>query len=126
MIRRSYIEAALLKATYNFDAEYRLNPAIPGSDYVRTYGTVPGPEEADINTMHRYRDAIVHLDEDGRYQRSMYGAYVLFPYADQERYRGHHFHRSIDSVNVGGLPFLPGATRLVGELLDRLLDVSAE
>ena len=43
---------------YIFDAKYRLNPAYEGTAYLRDYKT-PGPEESDINTMHRYRDAIV-------------------------------------------------------------------
>ena len=43
----------------------------------------------------------------------MFGAYVLFPYADEDKYKEHHFYKSIDTVNIGGLPFLPGATALV-------------
>ena len=38
--------------------------------------------------MHRYRDAIVYLDSTTQeYERSMYGAYVLFPYPNEELYR---------------------------------------
>ena len=105
--------------SYIFDAKYRLNPALD-PEYARYGG--PGPEEDDINTMHRYRDAIVYADEQGIYQKSMRGAYVLFPYGDEERYESHQFYKSIGKVNIGGLPFLPGTTRLVGELLDRLLE----
>ncbi|MDQ0338769.1 putative component of viral defense system (DUF524 family) [Caldalkalibacillus uzonensis] len=113
-----------------FDAKYRLNPAVPGSDYARKYGQ-PGPEEDDINTMHRYRDAIIVQDRTdeahgGGYQRLMYGAYVLFPYRDEGRYRQHPFYRSIDTVNIGGLPFLPGTTSMVEELLDQLITETAE
>lgn len=111
---------------YVFDAKYRLNPAYRGTDYQRKYGS-PGPEEGDINTMHRYRDAIVYQnDQTGEYERSMFGAYVLFPYADEEKYREHHFYKSIKKVNVGALPFLPNATKLVEEFLDELILDSPE
>ncbi|QSO54175.1 restriction endonuclease-like protein [Alicyclobacillus curvatus] len=107
--------------SYIFDAKYRLNPALD-PDYKGRYGG-PGPEEGDINTMHRYRDAIVYADEEGVYRKSMVGAYVLFPYADEEQYESHQFYTSIEKVNIGGLPFLPGSTRLVEQLLDRILEL---
>ncbi len=118
--------------TYNFifDAKYRLHVAEQGSAYEAMY-KAPGPQEDDINTMHRYRDAMVHRAEqveDGqeRYERTMYGAYVLFPYGDEERYRQHHFYQSIRRINVGALPFLPHATALVEEFLDELIADSPE
>ena len=49
-----------------------------------------------------------------------YAANFVFPYDDEELYKQHHFYRSIESVNIGGLPFLPGATSLVQKLLDEL------
>ncbi|WP_150274854.1 nuclease domain-containing protein [Paenibacillus tepidiphilus] len=56
---------------YVFDAKYRLNPAYEGTSYQRSYGQ-PGPEEEDINTMHRYRDGIVYQEAgSGEYERSM-------------------------------------------------------
>ncbi len=111
---------------YVFDAKYRLNPAYEGTSYYLKYGS-PGPEEDDINTMHRYRDAIVYLDgTKHEYQRSMYGAYVLFPYHDEEKFREHQFYRSIELINIGAFPFLPGATTLVEEFLDELILDSPE
>lgn len=110
---------------YVFDAKYKLDPAREGSRYQRLYGT-PGPQEEDINTMHRYRDSIVYQNEASPYERTMFGAYVLFPYKDQEEYRRHHFYRSIEQVNIGALPFLPSATALVTELLDELISDSPE
>ena len=35
-------------------------------------------------------------------------------------------YRSIDTVNIGGLPFLPGATRLVEKMLGELVADSEE
>ncbi|MEY9096712.1 DUF2357 domain-containing protein [Paenibacillus sp. RC84] len=112
---------------YVFDAKYRLNPAEPGTAYYTTYDGLPGPEEGDINTMHRYRDAIVHAEKDTeQFERTMFGAYVLFPYPDEEKYKEHRFYKSIKSVNVGAFPFLPGSTKLLEEFLDEIILDSPE
>ena len=105
---------------YVFDAKYRINAAPEGSMYQQMYRT-PGPQEGDINTMHRYRDAIVAESGASSYERTMFGAYVLFPYHNEKEYREHRFYKSIDRVNIGGLPFLPSATGMVTDLLDQLI-----
>lgn len=110
---------------YVFDAKYKINPAMEGSTYQKMYKT-PGPQEDDINTMHRYRDAIVYQSDASPFERTMFGAYVLFPYKSQEEYRNHHFYQSIEQVNIGGLPFLPSTTELVTEMLDELISDSPE
>lgn len=111
---------------YVFDAKYRLNPAVD-RQYREKYGK-PGPEEDDINTMHRYRDAIVQLSKDnGSYERTVFGAYILFPFNNESSYAGldgskpHPFYSSINSINIGGLPFLPTQTGLVEKFLDELI-----
>ena len=111
---------------YVFDAKYRINPALPGTDYYETISHKPGPEVGDINTMHRYRDAIVYQNGGSPYERTMFGAYVLFPYSNEEDYRHHRFYESIGKVNIGGLPFLPSAMSLVSEMLDELISDSPE
>ena len=113
------------KYEYIFDAKYRIDPASPGSYYHRFVCEHPGPKEEDINTMHRYRDAIVS-EAEVRFERGMVGAYILFPYSNEEEYEEHRFYKSIDKVNIGGLPFLPSATKLVGNMLDDLIDDSTE
>ncbi|MGM0882455.1 MAG: DUF2357 domain-containing protein [Bacillota bacterium] len=111
---------------YIFDAKYRLNPAYEGTPYRRDY-KLPGPEESDINTMHRYRDAIVYAEGGGReLERSMFGAYVLFPYHDEEQYREHKFYKSIELINVGAFPFLPNSTKLMEAFLDEIIMDSPE
>lgn len=111
---------------YVFDAKYRLNPAYEGTPYHRTYG-LPGPEEEDINTMHRYRDAIVYQEAGtNQYERSMFGAYVLFPYANEEQFQQHRFYKSIELINIGAFPFLPNATSLMEKFLDELIQDSPE
>lgn len=110
---------------YIFDAKYKMDPSLPGSYYHQSVCQLPGPKEEDINTMHRYRDAIVS-EAPTRYERSMVGAYVLFPYNNEQEYRQHRFYQSIDKVNIGGLPFLPSATTLVSEMIDGLIEDSPE
>jgi predicted component of viral defense system (DUF524 family) len=116
---------------YVFDAKYRIDPALPGTRYREQYHK-PGPQEDDINTMHRYRDALVYRQAGGEYKRGAFGAVILFPYADEERYAGvrdgqaHRFLQSIEQVGIGGLPFLPGHTSLVERLLDDLILASPE
>ncbi|MGE7274478.1 DUF2357 domain-containing protein [Brevibacillus panacihumi] len=111
---------------YVFDAKYRLNPAYEGTSYYQKY-RFPGPAEDDINTMHRYRDAIVYLDGTSQeYERSMYGAYVLFPYPDEELFRQHQFYKSVELINIGAFPFLPGTTSLFEQFLDELILDSPE
>jgi hypothetical protein len=108
-----------------FDAKYRLNNAEEGTGYGKRYNGIPGPEESDINTMHRYRDAVAaEMGED--YRRTMVGAYVLFPYHDQEKFKEHKFYQSIVQVNIGAFPFLPGSTELLADFLENIIDESAQ
>ncbi|SES13143.1 restriction endonuclease-like protein [Salipaludibacillus aurantiacus] len=109
---------------YVFDAKYRIDFATEGTYYGDRYKSA-GPLEEDINTMHRYRDSIV-AGLDGPYERTSFGAYVLFPWGNEEVYEDHHFYQSIDKVNIGGLPFLPSATTLVEQFVDRLIEKSPE
>ena len=122
---------------YVFDAKYRIESNPDGVFYPDSN---PGPKVDDINTMHRYRDSIVYENPKSKFtfEKTMFGAYILFPYEDEEKYaeaesnengkavKGHKFYRSIDSVNIGGLPFLPGSTRLVQKLLLELINDSKE
>lgn len=111
---------------YVFDAKYRLNPAYEGTPYYNKYKWA-GPEEDDINTMHRYRDAIVYMDTQSReLERSMFGAYVLFPYHNEEQFRQHQFYKSIELINIGAFPFLPNSTDLLEAFLDEIIKDSPE
>jgi predicted component of viral defense system (DUF524 family) len=114
------IQLASEERLYILDAKYRLSF---DADYESQYGWV-GPTVDDINTMHRYRDAIVipHPFKPGEFQRGIVqGATVLFPFPDEEAYRQHHFYKSIAQVQIGGLPFLPGVTTLAEEHVRSLL-----
>ncbi|WP_432352934.1 DUF2357 domain-containing protein [Sporosarcina sp. A2] len=102
---------------YIFDAKYRLD--------LETYPDMPGPMQDDINTMHRYRDSIV-VNTGDRYERTAFGAYVLFPWFEEHRYEAHPLYRSIETVNIGAFPFLPNATSLVSRFIDNLLNKGPE
>lgn len=39
-------------------------------------------------------------------------------------YKNHRFYKSIEQVNIGGLPFLPSETQMVSEMLDELISDS--
>ena len=112
---------------YVFDAKYRIDYALEGSSYGNRYDT-PGPMEEDINTMHRYRDALVAMNSNNNifYDRIAFGAYVLFPWNDENEYRKHTLYNSINKVNIGGLPFLPQATNLVEQFVERLIEMNPE
>lgn len=106
---------------YIFDAKYRIQF---DQDYLRKYGKA-GPMEEDINTMHRYRDAIAIPHPLTReHQRGVViGAAVLFPHPDEADYAGHRFHESLNQVEIGGIPFLPNSTSMMRAKIDELLDI---
>lgn len=112
---------------YVFDAKYRIE-SNPSDNFYPD--NKPGPKVDDINTMHRYRDSIVYeKDTPSRFmfEKKMFGAYVLFPYDDPDgEYENHRFYKSIETVNIGGLPFLPGTTELVETFLSELVADSSE
>ena len=56
----------------------------------------------------------------------MFGAYVLFPYHDEEQYQEHPFYKSIELINVGAFPFLPNATSSMEKFLDEIIMDSPE
>lgn len=111
---------------YVFDAKYRINYGYDVDELGEKvlFNATPGPKDDDINVMHRYRDAIVFAegtDDAIKYKGEMFGAYVLFPYDNEKEYVNHKYYKSIATVNIGGLPFLPNHTKLVEKLLDELI-----
>ncbi|MVO71505.1 DUF2357 domain-containing protein [Paeniclostridium sordellii] len=107
-----------VKYEFIFDAKYKLDDS---AKYVNMYKSI-GPKVEDINTMHRYRDAIVYKNRNDKdYENCVFGAFVLFPYNDEEKYKSNTFYKSIDEVNIGAFPFLPSTTSLMEEFLDELI-----
>ncbi|NLC76210.1 MAG: DUF2357 domain-containing protein, partial [Clostridia bacterium] len=109
------------KYQYIFDAKYRI---CVDKEYIEKFNQA-GPPEDTINAMHRYRDAIIHSETD--LKRDVFGAFVLFPHNNELAYAGKiegepsRFYESIQQVGIGALPFLPGQTILVEQLLDELI-----
>ncbi|WP_308780173.1 DUF2357 domain-containing protein [uncultured Clostridium sp.] len=102
---------------YIFDAKYRINVDKNG---------VIGPVEDDINVMHRYRDAIVSkLSNNIQFKYDTFGAYVMFPYGDEEKFKNHNFYKSIEEVNIGAFPMLPGSTSLIKSHLENIIEQSS-
>lgn len=99
---------------YIFDAKYRINVDKNG---------VIGPVEDDINVMHRYRDAIVSkLSNNIQFKYDTFGAYVMFPYGNEEKFKNHNFYKSIEEVNIGAFPMLPGSTSLIKSHLEKIIE----
>lgn len=113
------IQLASESRLHILDAKYRL---AYDEEYQARYGGI-GPLAEDINTMHRYRDAIVTTDDSAPegFARLVVAASVLFPYPDEEKYKAHRFYSSLSEVRIGGLPFLPRTTALLREYLQELL-----
>lgn len=99
------VETRKGKRTWLFDAKYRR--AWDGGRW--------SPTQEDIDQMHTYRDGIGRMDEGGRFQRLMDGAYVLFPAEWDAAYLEHRFYRSI-AHGIGGFPLMPGDARTTEHL----------
>lgn len=97
------------------DAKYRV---VGDLEYLTKYGT-PGPPEDAVNQLYRYRDAIV--DNATPPRRRVVEAVALFPFRDAPDYRfsNNTLHRSLETVGIGALPFLPGEIGYVQEWLGR-------
>lgn len=122
---------------YVFDAKYRLQ-----SDpfYIKTY-LAPGPPADAIHRMHAYRDQIVAEQSEGarsptpgstvwdlgyrRWVQQTVGAFVLYPYAGADAEQN-KFVKAIDTVGVGGLPFLPSRRSEVTKMLRKIIETSSD
>lgn len=101
-----------------FDAKYRIKLASGGRFRYEA-------EDDDINTMHRYRDSILVNHPENSVmplQRKTVGAFILYPYPDDEaEYRNHKNYKTIYKQNIGAFPFLPGHTVLLEQFLDQIV-----
>lgn len=87
--------------SYLFDAKYRL-----ASDEIDQEADLP--TEDSINQMHRYRDAIYHVNTDGVPEKEIIGAYILFPGAGKrEEIENLEYYKSIKTINIGAFPLRP-------------------
>ncbi|WP_192021941.1 DUF2357 domain-containing protein [Shewanella sp. WPAGA9] len=88
-----------------FDAKYRIdNYQIDAKDAV--------PEDA-INQMHRYRDAIIHQQQNDNEKpiksRPVMGAFALYPgFCDQEK-DDNPYQEAINQIGIGAFALLPSS-----------------
>ncbi len=84
-----------------FDAKYRIETD-DGDDLV--------PDDA-INQMHRYRDALIHIDQNPakglNKSRPVFGAYVLYPGYYVQPSEDNPYQESIDEIGIGAFSLLP-------------------
>jgi predicted component of viral defense system (DUF524 family) len=101
------------------DAKYRLD-ATP--EFQTQFGS-PGPPRDAINVLHRYRDAILELDqEEGgptRPSRCVIQAAAVFPYSAPvpDAFRNSRLWKSMARFGVGAVPALPSNRDLLREWL---------
>ncbi len=101
---------------YIFDAKYRI--------YIDKSGNIC-PMEYDINIMHRYRDSIVSKSSiNNSFKYESVGAYVMFPCSDEKTFEENKYYKSIEKVNIGALPMLPGSTSLMKKHLCDIINES--
>lgn len=109
---------------YLFDAKYRFDEEVRKDN--QSYNV---PEDA-IGQLHRYRDAILHSDPGNTSYRQAIkslGGVILFPFPlEENQFLSNPFFKSLDEMNIGALPFLPGKTRLAKRFLKDLLNCLPE
>jgi hypothetical protein len=107
-----------------FDAKYRLDAS---KEYRQRFDTAGPPLDA-INSLHRYRDAIV-IDSVGRgLLRPVVKGAALFPLSkiDTQDYASSRLSLALDVLGIGALPFLPNNTDHVEKWLKLLIALPPE
>jgi hypothetical protein len=88
--------------TYLFDAKYRFGKSDLPEELDK-------PEREDLDSMHRYRDAIYYKDKgSNKLSKEVIGSFVLYPGQGTVEELENIYKQTIERVNVGGLPLYPG------------------
>lgn len=101
------------------DAKYRIDAT---AEYRQQFGSFGPPRDA-INALHRYRDAILEIDQaetSGQIaKRSVVQAVAVFPLdgLSSENYRSSRLWQALQRLGVGAIPFLPSTRELFREWL---------
>lgn len=95
------------KLLWLFDAKYRIDNK--SDDFEQDLV----PPDA-IYQMHRYRDALIHIENAGEQKhksRSVYGAFALYPGANDQTQPpdSSRYTEAIESIGIGAFPLLPSA-----------------
>lgn len=104
------------KLMWLFDAKYRIqneDDRWGGSDDLAKDQVDRVPDDA-LNQMHRYRDALIRVSNNGLNDKSksrpVVGAFALYPgYFDQFN-ETNRYAESIDEVGIGAFPLLPSSS----------------
>ncbi|MBB1292387.1 MAG: hypothetical protein ACJAVX_000707 [Pseudoalteromonas rhizosphaerae] len=98
-----------------FDAKYRIKTKQGRYDEDNIDKTDFVPDDA-INQMHRYRDALIHINRESRSEsisksRPIFGAFALYPgYFKQEANpQSNPYDEAIHEVGIGAFALLPSA-----------------
>lgn len=91
-----------LDAFVILDAKYRIDAS---TEYIRQFGAIGAPVEA-VNQLHRYRDAIQVVDDQGEVVRPVIAGVALFPWPEPAV--DYELLEAADEIGIGALPFLPG------------------
>lgn len=98
-----------------FDAKYRIKPERDSDDGLVDYkedafSEQLVPEDA-INQMHRYRDALIHINENNSNQKSrpVCGAFALYPGFFNNGQIENPYKEAIEQIGIGAFPLLPSA-----------------
>ncbi|MBC6368012.1 DUF2357 domain-containing protein [Algoriphagus sp. AK58] len=103
---------------YIIDSKYRFNQNKGEAEF-------DAPDDA-IGQLHRYRDAILHSKVRQTTYKSAIknlGGVILYPFPNEEKdFESNRYYKSIEEVNIGALPFLPGKTSLAKKFLHNLIN----
>ena len=113
------------KIVWLFDAKYRIknrDDSDNSPDYV--------PDDA-INQMHRYRDALIHIENKSDSQtqqksRPVFGGYALYPGFYNQSETENPYNREIDEVGIGAFSLLPTDDNSGSIWLTRFLEQKLE
>ncbi len=99
------------KCIWLFDAKYRIKTKSDRfeSDDIDQHDFVP---DDAINQMHRYRDALIRIDErEGQSSKSrpVFGAFALYPGFFDQSIDSNPYQAVINEVGIGAFPLLPSA-----------------
>ena len=101
------------------DAKYRVDRTL---EYTKRFGMIGPPIDA-VNALHRYRDAIFLESDSNTKVRPVIKGVALFPATASEcsNLNESSLFKSISTLGIGALPFLPGNTLHVQEWLTEML-----
>lgn len=100
------------KLIWVFDAKYRIKTKKEEGDDSQPVDDLV-PNDA-INQMHRYRDALIYLDDkdeglNTQKSRPVFGAFALYPgyFTQSEANKLNPYDEAIREINIGAFPLLP-------------------